>query len=123
MEMPLPPPFQDRLLPTEPDAVDAATLDAIRAFCAAEPEIESAYVCSAERTREGEAPEPVLRLMVKPLRPIDRPGDSGGLSLQLIERFARANPELMRRLGGFGVLADRAVPATERYGLRIFPIE
>lgn len=122
MEMPpLPPPLREQLLPTAPDAVDAATAGAIRAFCAAEPEIESAYVCSAERTHEGEASELVLRLMVKLVRPVERPGDSGELSFQLIERFARTNPDLMRRFGGFGVLADRAIPATERYGLRIFP--
>jgi hypothetical protein len=124
MEMPpLPPPFREQLLPTAPDAVEAATAGAIRAFCAAEPEIEAAYVCSAERTREGEAPELVLRLMVKLVRPVEGPGDGGGLSLRLIERFTRESPGLMRQFGGFGVLADRAMPATERYGLRIFPTE
>ena len=53
---PLPSPFQERLLSTEAEAVDAATAEAIQAFCEASPEIEAAYVCWTERTREGTNP-------------------------------------------------------------------
>jgi hypothetical protein len=41
-----------------------STADAIRVFCQGEPEIEAAYVCLVERTREGDEPERALRLSV-----------------------------------------------------------
>jgi hypothetical protein len=40
-------------------------------------------------------------------------------SLQLVQRLSRGHPDLMRRLG-YGVSADRAVPAWERYGVKVF---
>ncbi len=120
MQMPpLPPPFREQLLPTDPDAIDASTADTIRAFCETAPEIEAAYVCSAERTREGEKPERVLRLSVKLVTPVDRPGDSSPTHFELVERFSRAHPDVIRRTG-FGVLSDRGVPAFERYGLTVY---
>jgi len=120
---PLPSPFREHLLPTEPDAIDGTTVDALRAFCEESPEIEVAYVCAAERTREGEEPEPVLRLSVKLAAPVD--GSEAGRAerfeqeFPLFERFARARPDLARRLG-FSVLADRAVPAFERNGVTVY---
>jgi hypothetical protein len=116
---PLPPPFQERLLPTEASAIDAATAEAIGAFCEESPEVEAAYVCFTERTREGAEPERVLRLSVKLLSPVDTPEDTRTLSQQLVQPLSRGHPELMRRLG-YGVLADRAVPAWERYGVKVF---
>jgi hypothetical protein len=68
---PLPSPFHERLLPTAADAVDAATAEAIQAFCEASPEVEAAYVCVTERTREGAQPERALRLSVNLLSPVD----------------------------------------------------
>jgi hypothetical protein len=75
-------------------AIDAATAEAIEAFCEESPEVEAAYVRLTERTRR--AP-----------------------SLQLVQRLSRGHPDLMRRLG-YGVSADRAVPAWERYGVKVF---
>lgn len=117
--MELPPSFQERLLPTEADAVDAATVDAIRLFCEATSEIEAAYVCSVVRTREGEDPERALRLSVKLVTSVDGPDDSHRSSFRLLEQFAGSCPDVMRQLG-FGVLADRGVPAFERHGLKVF---
>jgi hypothetical protein len=78
-----------------------------------------AYVCSVERTREGEEPERALRLSVKLVTPVDGSDDGHTQQIQLFERFALAHPDLARRFG-FGVLADRAVPAFERYGLTVY---
>ena len=103
--MPLPSPFQERLLPTRPDVLDDATADAIRNFCESSPEIETAYVCDAERRREGEKPERVLRLSVK-----------------LVRRLSQMYPDVLRRLG-YGVLADRAVQAWETHAVRVFTRE
>jgi hypothetical protein len=47
------------------------------------------------------------------------PDDTRTPSLELVQRFSRTNSKLMRHLGS-GVLADRAVPAWERYGVRVF---
>jgi hypothetical protein len=91
-------------------AIDATTAEAIEAFCEESPEVEAAYVCLTERTREGAEPERVLRLSVKLFSPVDTPGDTRAPSLQLVQRLARRHPDLMRRLG-YGVSADRAVPA------------
>jgi hypothetical protein len=102
---PLPSPFEERLLPTAADAVDAATAEAIQAFCEASPEVEAAYVCMTERTRDGAQPERALRLSVKLLSPVDTPEDTRTPSLELAQRFSRTNPKLMRHLG-YGVLAD-----------------
>jgi hypothetical protein len=120
---PLPPPFREHLMPTEPEAVDAAIIDAVRAFCEESPEIEAAYVCAAEREREGEDSEHVLRLSVKLVAPVD--GSDAGREqrfkkqLPLIERFAHAHPDVMRELG-FGVLTDAGVPAFERNGVTLY---
>src|SRR5438105_8995809 len=115
---PLPPPFQEHLQRTDPGAVDAETTEAVRTFCAQAPEIETAYICAAKRTHQGGQPEQVLRLSVKLVSPRD-----GSQSreerfkeqLPLLERFARAHPDVMRRFG-FGILTDGAVPAFERNG-------
>lgn len=116
---PLPQSFREHLLPTEPAAVDDAAVEAVRAFCKESPEIEAAYVCAAMREREGEAPERVLRLSVKLVTPVDGSADGREEKLRLFERFADAHPDLARRFG-FGVLADRGVPAFERNGVTIY---
>jgi hypothetical protein len=120
--MPLPSPFQERLLPTRPDVLDDATADAIRNFCESSPEIETAYVCDAERRREGEKPERVLRLSVKLVRPVDTPDDTREPSLELVRRLSQMYPDVLRRLG-YGVLADRAVQAWETHAVRVFTRE
>jgi len=119
---PLPPPFREHLQPTDSDVVDAATVDAVRAFCEESPEIEAAYICAARRTREGSEPQDVLRLSVKLVTPVDgsgSPEERFKERFPLIERFAHAHPDLMRELG-FGVLADAGVPAFERHGVVIY---
>jgi hypothetical protein len=116
---PLPPPFREQLLPTEADAVDRSAVDEIRGFCEGSPQIEVAYVCSVERTCEGEEPEKALRLSVKLVTPGDGSDDGREQQLSLFKRFAQTHPEVARTLG-FGVLTDHAIPAFERYGLVIY---
>jgi hypothetical protein len=116
---PLPPPFREQLLPTDADAVDASTADAIRVFCEGEPEIEAAYVCLVKRTREGEEPERALRLSVTLTEPAGSFDGSHPQHLPLIERFVQAHPDVARRFG-FGVLTGNGVPPFERYGLTIY---
>ena len=115
----LPPPFRERLLPTNEDAADRDVADAISRFCASSPEIEAAYVCSTERQREGEDPVTALRLAFKLCKPVDRSADSRQSHHLLLERLMRSEAGLAERLG-CGVLADRAVPAWEKHGVRIF---
>ena len=113
------PPLREHLLPTDATAVDAATIAAIRAFCEESPEIDAAYVCSAERERAGAAPERVVQLAVKLSSPVSEPEDARAQSRQLAHRLSHDYPELMRRLG-YSVLADRAVPAWEHYAVKVF---
>ena len=48
----LQPGFRQRLLPTPVGSVPTEYADALRAFCATVPEIETAYVCAVELMRE-----------------------------------------------------------------------
>lgn len=117
----LPPqsPYREQLLPTYAESVDAAAAEATQAFCQASPEIEAAYVCLTERTRAGAEPERAFRLSVKLVSPVSASEDTRAASVQLVQRLSQTYPELMRRFG-YGVLADRAVPAWERYGVKVF---
>jgi len=56
---------------------------------------------------------------VKLVAPVDGPDDGREMSVLLFECFSGSHPDVMRRLG-FGVLADRGVPAFERHGLKLF---
>lgn len=116
---PLPPPFREQLLATDNKAVDTEIADAIRTFCHTAPDIEAAYICAAERTQGGDGATQVLVFAVKLTIPINGPGDSGSRTFELTRRFSHDHPDLMHSLG-FRVLADRAVPAFEHYGMRVY---
>ncbi|MBV8256194.1 MAG: hypothetical protein JO073_00100 [Actinobacteria bacterium] len=113
---PLPASFCARLLPTETDSVDPAAAAAIREFCEASPEVEVAYVCSQEHTG-ADVP---LRLAFKLVAPVSEPADSRATQRDLVHRLGRTQPELLHRFGGLVVIADRAVPAWNAYGIRVF---
>jgi hypothetical protein len=110
--------FQEHLLTTSSDVVPDECVERLRAFCDAEEAVETAYICAVERQRD-EAAWKALSFAVKLTSPVDGPDDSRAASLGLATRLKGLHPELMRELG-FGVLADRAVPAWETFALRIF---
>jgi hypothetical protein len=109
--------FREQLLQTETNAVAPETVDVIQAFCRASPDVEAAYVCAAERISEGE--EPIRVLVLALAIPVDGRGDSDATTFELTRRFSREHPDVMRRLG-LRVLTDRAVPAFEHYGVRVY---
>jgi hypothetical protein len=117
----LPPSFREQLVPTEPNAVDVEIAERIQLFCRISPDVEAAYICAAERTHEGEEPTHELLLGVKLTIPVNGPGDSGTRTFELTRRFSAEHPDLLKRLG-FRVLADRAVPAFEHYGLQVYAL-
>ena len=119
---PTPAGFRERLLRTAPDVVPVEYVDSLRAFCREAETVEAGYVCAVERWREGAEPETALRFCMKLTTPVDSPGDSREQSRELAIRLHELHPELMHDLH-CGVLADRAVPAWERYALRVFPAE
>jgi hypothetical protein len=119
---PVPPPlpgFRQRLLPTPPDIVPVHYVAALRSFCAAIAEIEAAYVCAVEIDREGAEPDRALRFSVKLVSPVDTRDDSRAELFAIAMSFGESHPELMRELG-CSMLADRAVPAYEQFGLRVY---
>jgi hypothetical protein len=116
---PTPSPFRERLLPTPANALDAVSLAALRMFCEQSHEVEVAYICASKRERDGEEPVQGLRFSVRLTTPVDQPCDSRDASHALAKRLAQSQPELMQQLG-CGVLADRAVPAWDKNGLRVF---
>jgi hypothetical protein len=116
---PLPPSFHERLVATEVQAVDAETVEAIRRFCAASPEVDAAFVCFTERQHEGDELVTSLRLSFKLREPVNQPSDARASHLGLLSRLTSAEPDVAKALG-CGVLADRAVPAWETNGVRVF---
>ena len=110
--------FREHLLPTDPSTVAPDLLAALRSFCEANPEIAAGYLCEVEVERAGVEAERLLRFSVKLRTPGRGPGDAGPVLQQgLIRR-----PTVLREMG-LGFLADRAVPAWEHFGVRVFPIE
>ena len=114
--------FRERLLPTSPDVVPDEYVDSLRSFCEEAETVAAGYVCAVERLREGAEPETALRFCMKLTTPVDSPGDSPDQARALAMRLHELHPELMRELGS-GVMADRAVRAWEKYGLRVIPAE
>jgi len=51
---------------------------------------------------------------------VTRPEDMREANIALARRFGIMHPALRREFG-FTVLADRAIPAWEKFGQRIFP--
>ncbi len=116
---PLPPGFRQRLLPTPPELVPSSYVDALRAFCATVPEIETGYVCAVERTSDGAEPVQRLSFCVKLVSSVDTPDDSRDASMAIAVKLGDSYPELVRELS-CGVLADRAVPAWQELALCVF---
>lgn len=112
-------PHQQRLLPTTPDDVPPDVRDELGAFCADAPEVEAGYVCRVERVRPGREPQESLSFIVKLARPISVPEDARSETRAVCDRFIRQHPGLARQLG-VGVLADRAGPAWEKNGQKIY---
>lgn len=112
-------PHQRRLLPTTPDDVPPDVRDELGAFCADAPEVEAAYVCRVELTWPDREPEQRLQFSVKLAQPVRERDDAQPEQRALFHRFIRQHPDLARQLG-VGVLADRAGPAWEKNGQKIY---
>jgi hypothetical protein len=111
--------FQQQLVATQAGEVSDDALDGLRRFCEASPEIEAGYVCAATQSNHSGEGTRRLKFCVKIAAPVYEPGDGGDVPRDLFQRFAEATPDLARSFG-FGVLADRAVAAYEKNGIRIF---
>ena len=112
-------PHQQRLLPTTPDDVPPDVRDELGAFCAESPEVEAGYVCRVERVWPGREPQESLSFILKLARPISVPEDARPETRAVCDRFIRQHPNLARQLG-VGVLADRAIPAWEKNGQKVY---
>jgi hypothetical protein len=111
--------FQQHLLDTSAEDVPPSVRTALRDFCEATPEAQAGYVCRVERVRDGADPERELHFAVKLARHVDRPDDARADSLAVLTRLRERDVELAKDVG-LTVLADRAVPAWEAKGQRIF---
>ena len=110
---------QRRLLPTKPDDVARDVRDELGAFCADAPEVEAAYVCRVEQIWPGREPEQRLQFSVKLAQPVRERDDAQPERQAVCHRFIRQHPDLARQLG-VGVLADRAIPAWEKNGQKVY---
>ncbi|HET8741427.1 MAG TPA: hypothetical protein VFM41_02300 [Gaiella sp.] len=112
-------PHQQRLLPTSPEDVAPTVRDELGAFCEDESEVEAAYVCRVERVWPGREPQQSLSFIVKLAQPIAGPDDARSETRAVCDRFIREHADLARELG-VGVLADRAVPAWDKYAQKVW---
>ena len=60
-----------------------------------------------------------LHFCVKLVVPVAEPRDAADASMSLTDRFSSAHPDLFRQVG-FGILADRAVQAWDRFGVCLY---
>jgi len=93
-------------------------VDALRAFCATVPEIETGYVCAVEQVSEGDEAVQRLSFCVELVSSVDT-ADSRDAVMAIAVKLGDSHPELMRELG-CGVLANRAVPAWQELALCVF---
>ena len=119
MTQALPPALRKMLLETSEDAIPPALADAIRRACSGDSEVEAAYVCSVAIERDGQPPEQRLELGVKLTRPIGNPRDLGESPARLLRELGTREPGLLQQVD-LAVLADRAVSAWRRCGVRIY---
>ena len=110
---------QQRLLATTASDVEPHVHDALNRFCAASSGVEAGYVCRVEQVwPDGKATER-LSFMLRLDMPVRERGDGRPELFAIANRFAVEHPDLAGSLG-IGVLADRAVAAWERNGVRVF---
>jgi hypothetical protein len=111
----------EQLLDTAPNDVPTDYAVALGRFCSVTPGVERGYICAVRIEREGVDPEDVLKFSMKLETPVSEPEDSREAALSVLKALSRSEPQLLRELGGVGVLADRAVPAWEARAVRVWP--
>ena len=112
--------FRQRLLPTSPTAIPPEAADSLHDFCESAGEIEAGYVCLAGIEREGTARLDKLQFAIKLRRPSANPEEMGNAPLLFRRRLAASHPDLLRDFG-LTLLADRALAAWAKHGVRVFP--
>lgn len=70
--------------------------------------------------RQGKEPERALRFAVKLTWPVSSRDEMREAPIRFFRSLRASHPQLIRQLG-LAVLTNRAVPAWEKDGLRIFP--